>query len=425
MEKKHLFVVLAFFLVISGGDWSTFADAGSLFFDFDATTTSTPFPPYDEGDAGLYFPYGSRTSTTTGPPYNPYDQWRQRGGIFSSGDYTSTSTPKFCEGLNCGPSTGTVPLGYFSEKPGAWLLEGASHIPENKLDEYYRGFRLSTPEDTLPPMAAKYPTQILSVIKPSEAARNRCKFTLSVYTLTKKARLSLKGGTTEVYMQPDDETILIRSFSKNQRVPSESFLGFVWQRIKAAFISDREAYEFLFTLPPHCGRLHDDPAAVTAEEKEGDDLKSVMFRMSPEITATYAPSTHPITFSFHYAKVRQNQFGRVRKCLYGLDITYTFIPGSLVFSSSQREATITAKDVSGTSFTVASLVIPCECRPSKLGQISWWLKRSADDHPLVLVYFGYDEKQGHPVCSSRPIRKGTPAELDLPVDYEALGFWAD
>ncbi|KAL8441942.1 hypothetical protein Emag_006780 [Eimeria magna] len=415
MSEKHFrnttFVVLAALPVIFGGDWSSFAHARTVLVEFDPTSTTTASPT--DGNDGLYFPQGSRTSTTTGPPYNP-----RGSGAFRGGDYTSTSTSYFCDGMSCGSLTSTVAPGSLAWDLASWVLEGAAYVP------YYRpGPTTST--STQPPMAGKYPTKIVKVDKPTWEARNRCKFTVTASQLTNGQRSVLKRGTTEVFTQVDDLSVVIEAVSEDQRPPAPSIWGRLWRGFKSIFTSTKEYYTYHFWLPPHCGRLHYDPAGVTAEVRDGADVKAVMFRTSPEIKAYYEPSTKPAPFPFDISKVGKNRFERLRRCLYGVEITKDFDPGTLEFSSSQRIASVTAKDKSGKPITLASHTILCECRPSRLGHISWWLARSPFGKPIVLLYFGYGSSLGHPVCLRHIMRQGGLGELDSWVNYEALGFWSN
>ncbi|KAL8450088.1 hypothetical protein Emed_002670 [Eimeria media] len=414
-----------------------------LYYPYGSRTSTTTGPPlssrdYDEEEEeGLYYPYGSRTSTTTGPPYNPYgsgmhqgyNYYQQQGkGVYPYGDYTTTTTSYFCQGPHCNTSTTTVPPGSLAFEVASWLLEGGGHQHrhQREYEEDYEGYYYSTTTTTtIPPMAGRYPTKILTVAKPSDAARQKCRFIVTVAELTEGKRSVLKRGRTEVYVHPDDESISIKGVSEDQRAPATSFWSRFWRALKSAFTGGKERYRYVLPVPPHCGRLHEDPAAVAAEVREGDDVQAVMLRLSPEITAYYAPSTHPITFYFDVTKVGRNRFAQLRRCLYGAEITHKFVPGSWVFSSSQRIASVTATNTAGVSIALAALDIPCDCRPNNLGDISWWVMQSDRGNPIILLYFGYGEKLGHPVCLWHSIRQGRPQELDRPVDYEALGFWDD
>ncbi|KAL8273164.1 hypothetical protein Esti_002922 [Eimeria stiedai] len=153
-------------------------------------------------------------------------------------------------------------------------------------------------------MASRYPTKILTVAKPSEADRQRCTFIVTVSQLTEGQRSVLKSGRTEVYVQPDDEDIMVPGISEDERAPSTPMWGRLWRRSKAVFTVGKKRYDYVFTLPPYCSRLHDDP--------------------------------------------------REQKCLDGAEITQLFIPGSVVFSSSQRVAAVTATDISGASIALAA-----------------------------------------------------------------------
>ncbi|KAL8440484.1 hypothetical protein Efla_007307 [Eimeria flavescens] len=402
----------------------------------DVTTTTTMPPSHAAFD-----PYGSSPPPPGYTVFGHFPGFVSHGayvprprGIFPEGDYTSTTTPSPCSGSHCW-TTSASPSPHAAGFGHSFASSAKYNFPSGVAFELllaagdssaFLDSPTTTTTSTLPPLARKYPTRIIAVKEPSLEDRLRCRFLITVRELTGGKRQVLKRGQTKVFLEAGDDELLIKATSEDQRPPPSGLFSRLWKGVRRLLLGDKEHYRYTLPLPLACGRLHRDPAGLAADIRVGEDITSVAIRLSPEITASYSPSTEPLPFSFNPERLRRGRLAELRPCLFGMEIKRPVLLESLRLTASQREARVAAVDPrSGIEQTLAALDIPCSCRPSQLGLISWWLSSNSFGDPLVLVYFGYGNLDGHPHCMRRQIRKGDIIEFEHLVDYEEIGFWAD
>lgn len=400
------------------------------------TTTSYPFSSDSCG-------WNCNTSTTTRAPY--YRRNRRRTAAFKG--YTTTTTPAtddwyststysyYADAYNWDSNTSlSTPYIKYRDRPRTttttlrpYHYDDGSHNGGYSVGypfDSYGGYSYTSTTTMNPRLDPKYPTRIIEVREPSMDERVRCKFTVPVSEITRGKRTVLVRGTSRVYAKNGGNEILIEGVSEDQRPPTTSIGSSILRAIRDVVFGTNELYRYSLPVPRGCMHFPYDPGAMAADAFIGLDVTAVMIKLSPEVFVSYGqsyadPPLSPSPFYFGKNAFRQFDF-----CLFGMEISRQIVPGSIHLAASARTAAVDARDPhTGRFMRIETFEFPCECKPQRMGLISWWIDSSPDGNPTVLLYVGHDGIWRSSRCYSEEIQKGSISDMDKWVAYYNTSYF--